>query len=573
VDQQLPLVDSTFIFGNVTPGAELKINAFPVKVHESGGWLAFLPVTPGEFEFDIVAILKNDTTEVILPVQIGPAKLIELGTRPRIPASPYPDSNIVYSVGDLFRFSFKAPAEGTGWFRVGDADSIRMYEDESGNMAPAGSVFGDISMNSIPSPEYLEYSGYYRLNKKDIGHHAVSYWFYPAGVSMSGRENIRRYSTDVILTVMPELPPVIGELRGAAQIIRTGVRKGYKLLYLPAGIKVLITGAERGFYKLRLGEGITGYVNIDSVTVLPAGLRIPFGEVSYITVNENADYVEIACKTEEKLPYEVTESPASKSIDIDLFGVTGNVDWIRYNTSGKFIKLVKWSQPQDDIFRITAELNNEFMSGYQAFYDSLTFVFRIGKNPKLRGWPHKSLSGVKIVVDPGHSHDSGAIGPTGLKEKNANLWIAHELREMLLEEGAEVIMTRYGHEHIPLYDRPKIAVKGDADILISIHNNALPDGVNPFINNGVSVYYYHPHSQPLAEAIHRRIIKKTKLRDHGLYYGNLVLTRPPEMPAVLVECAFMMIPEQEAMLKTDGFQRKCARAITDGIKDYLKSGR
>ena len=134
-------------------------------------------------------------------------------------------------------------------------------------------------------------------------------------------------------------------------------------------------------------------------------------------------------------------------------------------------------------------------------------------------------------------------------------------------------MTRYGHEHIPLYDRPKIAIKWDADILVSIHNNALPDGVNPFANNGVSVYYYHPHSKPLAEAIQKRMLEKTKLPNHGLYYGNLVLTRPPEMPAVLVECAFMMIPEQEAMLKTDKFQRKCARAIADGIKDYLKLSR
>jgi N-acetylmuramoyl-L-alanine amidase len=571
--QQLPLVDSTFILGNVPPKTDLNINGIPVKVHKEGGWLAFLPVTPGEFEFDIVAVTGNDTTELALPVQIGPVKLIDLGKRPRIPSSPYPDSDIAYTAGDLFRFSFKAPPGGIGWFRVGASDSVRMYEDNGEPYSIQSSVFGDISSNIMQSPEYVEYSGYYRLGKKDIGLHAVSYWFYPNGGSVPGGFITRKNTTDVILTVMPELPPVIGELRGASQIIRTGVRKGYKLLYMPAGIKVWITGAERGFYKLRLGAGITGYVNIDSVTVLPPGPKIPSSEVSYITVNETADYAEISCNTKEKLPYEVNESPESKSIDIDLFGVTADVDWIRYNTSGDFIKIVKWSQPRDDIFRITVELNEEYISGYQAFYDSTTFVFRIGKNPKLRRWPHKPLSGVKIVVDPGHSHDSGAIGPTALREEDANLWIAHELRQMLLDEGAEVIMTRYGHEHIPLYDRPKIAIRWDADLLISIHNNALPDGVNPFVNNGVSVYYYHPHSQPLAEAIHKRMLERIRLPDHGLYYGNLVLTRPPEMPAVLVECAFMMIPEQEAMLKTDKFQRKCARAITDGIKDYLKLSR
>jgi N-acetylmuramoyl-L-alanine amidase len=339
---------------------------------------------------------------------------------------------------------------------------------------------------------------------------------------------------------------------------------------MPAGIKVHISGMERDFYRLRLGEGITGYTNIDSVTILPQGTELPSGRVSYITVSDDKEYIELTCPVDEELPYEVTESLASNSIDIDIFGVTGDVDWIRYNTDNDLVKIVKWSQPNDDIFRITVELSRTLGGGYRAFYRDKAFIFRIKKNPKLRRWPNKPFWGVKIAIDPGHSHDSGAIGPTGLKEKDANLWIAHELREMLLDEGAFVIMTRYGHEHIPLYDRPKMAVRWDADILVSIHNNALPDGINPFENNGVSVYYYHPHSKPLAEMIHKHMVKKTDLPDHGLYYGNLVLTRPPELPAVLVECAFMMIPEQEAMLKTDSYQRKCAKAIMEGIKDYLK---
>jgi N-acetylmuramoyl-L-alanine amidase len=116
-----------------------------------------------------------------------------------------------------------------------------------------------------------------------------------------------------------------------------------------------------------------------------------------------------------------------------------------------------------------------------------------------------------------------------------------------------------------------MAAKGDADILISIHNNALPDGINPFYNNGTSAYYYHPHSKPLAEAIHKHLLHETGLRDYGLYYGNLALTRASLMPAVLVECAFMMIPGQEAMLRTNRFQRRCARAIMDGIIEYMKS--
>jgi hypothetical protein len=60
-DQQLAAVDSTFIFGNVTPGSGLIINNSVVKVHEDGGWLAFLPVERGEFEFNIIAFGETDT--------------------------------------------------------------------------------------------------------------------------------------------------------------------------------------------------------------------------------------------------------------------------------------------------------------------------------------------------------------------------------------------------------------------------------------------------------------------------------------------------------------------------------
>ena len=297
---------------------------------------------------------------------------------------------------------------------------------------------------------------------------------------------------------------------------------------------------------------------------------MPGGRISFISVDKIDGGIEISAHIGERLPYEISETLCPAGIDIDIFGATGDVDWIRYNTHEEFLRLVKWSQPADGVFRISAEFEETGIGGYQPYYDGNRFV--IGIKEKLQSNPLFSspVNNLKIVIDPGHSHDSGAVGPTGLKEKDANLWIAHELRLMLKRKGADVMMTRYGHENVALYDRPKMAEKWEADLLISIHNNALPDGINPFQNNGTSVYYYHPHSKPLAEAIHKYLLKETGLPDHGLYYGNLVLTRPTSMPAVLVECAFMMIPEQEALLKTDKFQRKCAKGILKGIEEYLR---
>jgi N-acetylmuramoyl-L-alanine amidase len=180
------------------------------------------------------------------------------------------------------------------------------------------------------------------------------------------------------------------------------------------------------------------------------------------------------------------------------------------------------------------------------------------------------LSKLRIVVDPGHSPDNGSVGPTGLKEKDANLTIAKQLRRELEHRGAEVVMTRDDDSPLPLYDRPKIAKKARANLFISIHNNALPDGANPFINNGVSVHYYHPHSGALAHSVQKSLVGTLGLSDFGWYYGNLAVARPTQYPAILVESAFMIIPEQEALLKTEAFQKKIANAIVAGIEDFLK---
>jgi N-acetylmuramoyl-L-alanine amidase len=96
------------------------------------------------------------------------------------------------------------------------------------------------------------------------------------------------------------------------------------------------------------------------------------------------------------------------------------------------------------------------------------------------------------MLDAGHSKDSGAVGPTGFAEKDANLLIARQLKSILESRGAEVLMTRTGNEDVPLVNRPDTILKENVDLSVSIHNNALPDGINPFKNNGTSAYYYFP---------------------------------------------------------------------------------
>jgi N-acetylmuramoyl-L-alanine amidase len=116
----------------------------------------------------------------------------------------------------------------------------------------------------------------------------------------------------------------------------------------------------------------------------------------------------------------------------------------------------------------------------------------------------------------------------------------------------------------------KLADSLDADLLISIHNNALPDGLNPLTNNGSSVFYFHPRSIPLAQAIQLELQRHLPLRDLGVARGDLALVRGTWMPSVLVEGMFMLIPEQEAALRSPRGQEAYAEAVRAGIRAFLK---
>ena len=142
--------------------------------------------------------------------------------------------------------------------------------------------------------------------------------------------------------------------------------------------------------------------------------------------------------------------------------------------------------------------------------------------------------------------------------------------DLLQQAGAEVIMTRTTDVAVDLWPRVKLADSLNADLLVSIHNNALPDGVNPFTNNGTSVFYNHPRSVPLAMEVQRALVQSLGLRDLGVGRGDLALVRPTWMPAILCEGLFMMLPDQENALRQPEGQRLYAEGVFNGIREFLK---
>ena len=195
-------------------------------------------------------------------------------------------------------------------------------------------------------------------------------------------------------------------------------------------------------------------------------------------------------------------------------------------------------------------------------------MIKVRKTPRIEA--ANPLNGIKIAIDAGHGGDEyGATGPTGVREKDVNLDISKKLKKELENRGAQVIMTRTDDTDIPLKERPLIAQKEDALILLSIHANALSDGANPYEKHGTSVFYYNAESVELAKLLRDFLTKELDTKDDGVARYSLVMTRPSMPLSVLIEVAYMINPEDYAKLLDENFRQKAANAITNAIETYL----
>jgi N-acetylmuramoyl-L-alanine amidase len=264
------------------------------------------------------------------------------------------------------------------------------------------------------------------------------------------------------------------------------------------------------------------------------------------------------------VPYQVTER--DRGLTLRLYGALGDVNWIQYGAADTLVRRAAWTQDRRQEVTLTLDLA-EPLWGYHASWDRGDLLLDVRRPPLRR--PGGSLEGYLIAVDPGHP-PGGSTGPTGLREAEANLAIGLEVKRLLEGAGARVFITRTADVPIDLWPRVQAAERAGADLLVSIHNNALPDGVNPLTNNGASVYYNHPRSVPLARAVQAELVRRLGVRDLGIGRGDLALVRTTWMPSILTEGLFMIVPEQEAALRSPRGQQLYAEAVVEGVRRFLR---
>ena len=192
----------------------------------------------------------------------------------------------------------------------------------------------------------------------------------------------------------------------------------------------------------------------------------------------------------------------------------------------------------------------------------------------------ESVTGT-ILVDAGHGgRDPGMVGIDGLEEKNLNLAIAKKLRVCLEEKGYHVVMTRDTDEGLyqedtqnrkaqDMQNRCELIARTKPLLSVSIHQNSYED---PEVK-GPQVFYYEHSSQgeKLASCIQEQmntqldIESPRSVKSNGSYY----LLKKSEGILNIVECGFLTNPQEAEKLQTEEYQEQIAKAITDGIVQYL----
>lgn len=220
----------------------------------------------------------------------------------------------------------------------------------------------------------------------------------------------------------------------------------------------------------------------------------------------------------------------------------------------------------------------------------------------------------RIALDPGHGgNDAGATGPTGLREKDVTLDIAHRAAPLLAHElQVETLLTRDNDSYVPLDLRAARANAFHADLFVSIHCNAAengaargvqtfildeardPDGfaarvaarenaqrgevgLAPAVLTNLNVAAMTARSRHVADLLQRSALgsllpRYPDVKDQGIKTAGFYVLVGADMPAVLFETSFISNPEEESRLATADYRQKLADAIVNAVRAY-KAGK
>ncbi len=542
--------DSTFLLGSVNHGgATLSVNGAPVAVQPNGAFLAWVAMPPrAQARFELVATVPGGATErMVLPIRLPvPRQTVDASRPPYLDtASITPRAGVAFRPTEPIRVSARLAAGARAEFSsvacpgalVPSASGVPLLPAEGGESAARDVAAGALRCGG-------------RLTVFGPGDTVPVVRLVAAvadGDSLGlVRVGVASADTDAVVIAKP---------------IPGGT---YKWFILP-GTVLQATGRSGDALRVALESGLDVWVDADATTALPSGTVAPRRTVGNARVVPAAGHVDLVLPMSARPAYRVEVE--GRTLRLTLHGTTGNTDIIWFQRADSLVRDVQWTNDANGRAVYSVQLERDVF-GWLVFWRGDALVLRLRRPPVVDG--ANPLRGLKIAVDPGHP-PAGSTGPTGLYEGVATLAIGERVQRLLAARGAVPIMLRTSSAPVPLGDRPVMARRADAVAFVSIHLNAKPDGVNPSLDNGSGTYYFQPLSAGLARAIQARLLVRLGLNDEGTWFDNLAVVRGAWMPSVLVEGAYVIVPEQEAALRTPEFQEAYALAIVEGLEAWFRT--
>jgi N-acetylmuramoyl-L-alanine amidase len=562
---------STFLVGAVPPGRSLTCDGQPVRVNVSGYFGHVVKLNYGKNSFTLVLSGQEQEPLTVVVERPAPDPALSESSFNILPESLEPREAIGVTTGDIIQFA----ARGTpgckmsvqfGVHNIGMRPALCKQGKKTSVNLGLDTAFG-VSFQRTPAAVKDLYLGFYKVQAEDKFANAV-----PNFVLQKGAKQIKAKAKGT-LTVVHQ-PSILSSVHDDT-IVRLGPGAA-RVTPLPAGVRFLCDGYKGDWWRLELSPNQHVWIAKNDLSAEDESNALPQSKITTVNMDSDPYGARVAIPLNQRLPFHIEQDLNSKKLVLHIYGATADTDFITTDlhpaaesAAGKLIDYMSWKQKGDSHYELTAHLNHKQQWGYYGEYLDNTLILHIKNAPAL-DLAAGSLRGTTICLDPGHGgRETGSIGCSGVKEATVNLAIASKLAAELKKLGANIIMTRTSDIDVSLQERVDIASAARADLLISVHNNALPDGRDPWVEHGTSSYWYHPHSIEAARLAQKELSAITGLKDFGSRYQNLFLCRPSRMPAFLMEIAFMINPDEQTKLLDPQFQETTAQSIANSVRKFL----
>ena len=282
--------------------------------------------------------------------------------------------------------------------------------------------------------------------------------------------------------------------------------------------------------------------------------------ISGMTVSGDDRYTTIRLSTQYKVPFSVKYDQNTVKM---TFHYTDSTPGGLELPDSRLFSAAAWS---GNVLNLTLNTAGGFM-GFTSWYEGDVLVLRFNNPGMMQS--SGTLSGTKIVIDPGHSvADPGASGFLAkYPEQVINYGIARQLKAILQDWGATVMMIDTQSSAISLESRVAQSISYEPHLFVSIHNNSSP---NP-AGKGTEVYYFNDFSNLLASRISANAASYLDTVNRGGKFGRYYVTRVNQFPAVLVECGFVTNQAEYEKLIQKSVQYSVAMGVAVGIQSYMKT--